>query len=256
MTLMRRSTRRIALTDVGEAYFEKAERLLSDFDTAEAEASSQSGEIGGLLRVSAPSAFGVASLPPLLAQFGGEHPALTVEIGLDDRYVDLLEERWDLAIRIGQLPDSALVARKLAAVRLCICAAPAYLARYGVPQRTAELSAHNCLGYTLNTPAGPSRWSFGPRGEHQVTVRGTLHANNGAVLVRAALAGQGLVYGPRFFVAQHLADGDLVEVTLDMPPRELGAIYAVTHPARRPDAKARALIDFLVAKVPQLAREW
>ena len=126
-TLVQRSTRRLSLTEAGTDYFEKAERILMEIGEAEAEASSRSITAQGLLRVSAPATFGVLHLASLIPAFSARHPEVTIELGFNDRYVDLLEERWDVAVRIGRLADSALVARKLVAMRIVLCAAPAYL---------------------------------------------------------------------------------------------------------------------------------
>lgn len=255
-TLVNRTTRRLSLTEAGETYLEKAEQILADLREAEAEVSARTLAVEGLLRVSAPAAFGVAHLGQLLAEFNRLHPAVTVELGLNDRFVDLLEERWDAAIRIGKLADSSLVARKLADVRLNICASPAYLAERGAPRSIGDLGTHDCLGYTLSTLFGTTHWGFGADGALKQPVRGSLHANNGEVLVQAALAGQGLIYGPRFLTAAAVADGRLVEISLDAPLMELGGIHAITHAGRKPAAKTRAFIDFLGDRFRTLAADW
>lgn len=256
VTLVNRTTRRLSLTEAGKAYLAKAEQILADLREAEAEVSARTLAVEGLLRVSAPAAFGVLHLGELIAEFHRLHPAVTIELGLNDRYVDLLEERWDTAIRIGKLADSSLVARKLADVRPNICAAPAYLAARGTPATAADLKDHDCLGYTLSSLTGVSHWGFGANGNIRQPVRGSLHANNGEVLVQAAVAGQGLVYGPRFLTSREVAEGRLVEITLDVPLLELGAIYVITHGARRPAAKTRAWIDFLSRRLRELAVDW
>ncbi len=256
VTLVNRTTRRLSLTEVGATYLDKAEAILADLKEAEAEASARTHSVEGLLRVSAPAAFGMLYLGELIAEFHWLHPKVIVEAGLNDRYVDLLEERWDTAIRIGKLADSSLVARKLADVRLNICASPAYLAARGTPRTPADLAGHDCFGYTLSSHTGTSHWGFGADGRIQQPVRGTLHTNNGAVLVQAALAGQGLVYGPRFLTSRAIADGRLVEIEFDVPLMELGAIHAITHPARKLAAKTRAWIEFLSRRLRQMAVDW
>ena len=256
VTLANRTTRRLSLTEAGETYLEKAETILADLREAEAEVSARTRKVEGLLRVSAPAAFGALHLGEIIAEFHRQHPAVTVEIGLSDRYVDLMEERWDMAIRIGRLADSSLVARKLADVRLNICGSPAYLAARGTPRTPSDLTEHDCLGYTLSPLTGISRWGFGTDGQIRQPVRGSLHANNGEVLVQAAVAGQGLVYGPRFLTAKAIADGRLVDVTLDVPLMEMGAIHAITHATRRPAAKTRAWIDFLSRRLRELSVDW
>ena len=256
VTLVNRTTRRLSLTEAGETYLYKAEAVLADLREAEAEASARTQAVEGLLRVSAPAAFGALHLGELIAEFHRLHPGVTIEIGLNDRYVDLMEERWDMAIRIGKLADSSLVARKLADVRANICASPAYLAARGTPRTPADLSGHDCLGYTLSSLTGVSHWGFGPDGRIRQPIHGSLHANNGEVLVQAALAGQGLVYGPRFLTAKAVTDGRLVEITLEAQLMELGAIHAITHATRRPAAKTRAWIDFLSRRLRELAVDW
>lgn len=256
VTLVNRTTRRLSLTEAGQIYLDKAEAILADLREAEAEVSARTRKAEGLLRVSAPAAFGALHLGDIIAAFHRQYPAVTVEVGLSDRYVDLMEERWDMAIRIGKMADSSLVARKLADVRLNICASPAYLATRGTPRTPADLAAHDCLGYTLSPLTGVSHWGFGADGRIRQPVGGSLHANNGEVLVQAAVAGQGLVYGPRFLTAKAVADGRLVEVTLDVPLMEMGAIHAVTHPTRRPAGKTRAWIEFLSHRLPEPAADW
>lgn len=256
VTLVHRTTRRLSLTEAGSGYLDKAERILADLREVESEVSARSVVIEGLLRVSAPTTFGASHVAVLVAQFAAEHPGVTVELGLNDRYVDLLEERWDVAIRIGRLADSTLIARRLAGVRLSLCAAPGYLERRGVPGSIEDLGQHDCLGYTLAPLVGDSVWGFGVDGGIRVPIRGTLHANNGEALVNAARMGQGIVYGPRFMTAGAIAAGELVELDLGTPLMGLGAVYAVTHPTRRPAAKTRAWIDFLAARVPLLAADW
>ncbi|KMO29980.1 LysR family transcriptional regulator [Methylobacterium variabile] len=255
-TLVRRTTRKLSLTEAGAAFLDRAERLLADLGEAEAEATAGTAAVKGLVRVSAPAVLGTMHLAPLLPMFAAAYPAVSIELGLNDRTVDLLEERWDMAIRIGRLADSTLVARKIADVRLSLCAAPDYLRRRGTPQTISDLGRHDCLGYTLSDRMTAQLWSFGRDGAVRVPVRGTLAADNGHALMTAAIGGQGLLYGPHFIVAAAIADGRLAELTLDQPVMDLGAIYALTHPTRRPSAKVRAWIEFITAKLREMARDW
>ncbi|WP_371424667.1 LysR family transcriptional regulator [Tardiphaga sp.] len=255
-TLVHRTTRRLSLTEAGRDYLDRAERILLDLREAEAEASSQSVTATGLLRISAPATFGVHHIAPLAPIFRILHPHVTLEFEFNDRYVDLLEERWDLAIRIGRLSDSSLIARKLVETRIAVCASPDYLARCGTPLRLTDLAGHDCLGYTNISQAGPMTWAFGDEGAIKVPVRGTLYANNGEALIRAAIAGHGLVYGPRFIAADALRSGELVEIMLDHPPMPMGAVHVVYHPTRRPAAKTRAWIAFLAERLPELGADW
>jgi DNA-binding transcriptional LysR family regulator len=249
--LFHRTTRRLAITDAGRRYLEFAERVLGDFEAAEAAVTADRVEPRGLLRLNVPLAFGVRQIAPRLAAFAARYPGVTVELGLNDRLVDLVDEGWDLAIRIGALRDSSLVARRLAACRMVVCAAPSYLAAHGTPRTTADLAQHNCLGYTL-AESGASRWRMGGPAEINVPISGNLHANNGDALLAAALAGQGIIYQPSFIVADDLRAGRLRVLTLELPSSDRLAVYAVYLPDRTPSAKVRAFIDFLA---PQFAPE-
>lgn len=255
-TLVRRTTRRLSLTEAGMTFLERAERILADLGEAEAEASAGTVAVEGLVRVTAPAVFGMIHLAPLLPVFAARHPAVKIELGFNDRNVDLLEERWDMAIRIGHLADSGLVARKLADLRLVLCAAPDYLDRREAPCTIADLAGHDCLGYTLSDRTSASVWAFGRDGNIRVPVRGSLAADNGHALMTAAIGGQGILYGPRFIATPALADGRLVEIHLDQPLADMGAIHAITHPTRRPAAKVRAWIEFVATAVRERSQEW
>lgn len=255
-TLLHRSTRRLSLTEAGAAYLDRVSRIITDIQEAEAQVAARSEDVSGLLRVSAPVTFGVMHLAPLMPAFRARYPNLTVEFGFNDRVVDLLEEQWDLAVRIGRPADSSLISRKIAPMRVVVCGAPGYLARRGTPATIQDLRQHDCLGYTIVSQAGTSTWSFGVNGEKKVPVRGPLHTNNGEALIRAAVAGLGLVYGPRFIAAGALARGELVEVQLDLPCLDLGWVQTVRHPERQPAAKTRAFVAFLAETLPPLAADW
>jgi DNA-binding transcriptional LysR family regulator len=245
--LFHRTTRRLSLTEAGRLFLDSAERILSEIEAAEAAVAADRLEPRGLLRINAPLVFGVRQIAPRLAEFARIHPLVTVELGLNDRLVDLAEEGWDLAVRIGNLRDSSLVARRLAPCRVAVCASPAYLAAHGTPRTVAELAKHNCLGYTL-AQAGADRWIMGGRSGISIPVAGNLRANNGDALLAAAVAGQGIIYQPTFIVADDLRAGSLVRLTLDQPPSELLAVHAVYLPHRHPPAKVRAFIEFLAAE--------
>ncbi|WP_210497041.1 LysR family transcriptional regulator [Microvirga antarctica] len=245
--LLHRSTRRLVLTEGGRAFLAAAERILADIEEAEASASLDRVEPRGVLRMNVPLTFGFREIAPALAEFNRQYPLVSVDLGLADRFVDLIEEGWDLAIRIGRLQDSSLIARKIAPCRIVICAAPAYLARHGAPRTPQELGDHNCLGYTLPTILSATRWLFGSAGEAAVTVSGNLRANNGDALLAAAIAGQGLVYQPTFLVGDSLRSGSLVRVLSDEVIPELG-VYAVMPSGRQAPAKVRVIIDFLAAR--------
>lgn len=244
VTLVRRTTRQLFLTEAGRQFLSEAERVLAELAEAEADASANTVSVDGRLRVSVPVSFGVMHIAALVPGFSRQYPKLTIELGLNDRYINLAEEEWDVGIRIGRLPDGNLIARKLAPVSTVVCAAPAYIASHGAPATLDDLARHICLGYTLSTNAGTT-WKFGATGDIVVPVRGSLHANNGDALIAAAVAGLGIVYGPRFIAAPALRDGRLVEISLQAQLFDIGAVYALTHPDRRPTKKARAWIAYL-----------
>jgi DNA-binding transcriptional LysR family regulator len=246
VSLFHRTTRRLSITDAGRNYLESAERILADLDAADSSVAADRFEPRGMLRLNAPVSFGTRHVAPLLAEFSRRHPKLQVELGLNDRYVDLAEEGWDLAIRIGNLADSSLIARRIAPCRTVVAAAPGYLKAHGTPRKVSELAEHNCLGYTLSRTTSADRWSFGASGEITVNVSGTLRANNGDALLAAAVAGQGIIYQPSFIIADDLRRGVLMPIMLDHATSEFGGIYGVYLPQRNPAAKVRAFIDFMV----------
>jgi DNA-binding transcriptional LysR family regulator len=246
--LFHRTTRRLSLTEAGRRYLESAERILADLEAADGAVAADRLEPRGLLRVNAPVSFGSRQIAPLMSEFARRHPKLRVELGLNDRLVDLAEEGWDLAVRIGTLDESSLIARRIAPCRTVVAASPAYLAAYGRPETVADLARHNCLGYTLSRRFGADTWSFGQRGEYQVRIAGSLRANNGDALRAAAIAGLGIIYEPTFIVADDIAAGLLVPLTLDRPAAALTGVHAVYLADRNPPAKLRAFIDFLLER--------
>ncbi|MBW7851513.1 MAG: LysR family transcriptional regulator [Rhodospirillales bacterium] len=245
--LLNRTTRRLSLTDAGAVFHDRCLRLLADAEEAAAAVGSLQAEPRGLLRVNAPMSFGILHLAPAVPEFAARHPDITVDLTLNDRVVDLVEEGYDVAVRIARLPDSTLVARRLAPSRRLLCASPDYLARHGVPQRPADLKGHNCLLYTSATTR-PEDWRFtGPDGEVSVRVSGTLRANNGDVLRAAAVAGLGLALLPSFLAGPDLCAGRLRAVMPDYGD-DGGAVYAVYPGGRYLSAKVRAFVDFLAAR--------
>lgn len=252
--LIHRTTRRLTLTEAGRGYLEAVERILADIAEADGAAAADLVEVRGTLRLNVPVSFGIREIAPLLPELARRHAALTVDLGLNDRHIDLIEEGWDMAIRIGRLDQSSLIARRVAPCPLVVCAAPDYLSRHGKPRTVAELSEHNCLGYTLSRSIGLTSWPFGPGGKVRVGVSGNLQASNGDALVAAAIGGQGLVYQPAFLVAREIQAGQLVPLTLDHAPIELDGVYAVYPSNRRPPAKVRATIDFLAEHLARSTR--
>jgi DNA-binding transcriptional LysR family regulator len=256
--LMHRTTRRLSLTEAGRDYLESVERILADLEEADAKAARETLDVRGTLRINAPVSFGIRELAPLLPGFSERYPALTIDLGLNDRQVDLIEEGWDLVVRIGSMADSSMIARRLAPCRTIVCAAPAYLKKHGKPKSISDLPRHNCLGYTLSKTVGADRWSFGLKGKAKIAVQGTLRANNGDALVAAAIAGQGIIYQPMFLAAHEIKEGHLVPLKLDHEPVDLDGIFAVYPSAHRPPAKVRAAVDFFArafAPVPPWERK-
>ncbi len=244
--LLHRTTRRLTLTEAGRAYLEAVEDILDRVSAADARAALDATVVRGRLRMNVPVSFGTREIAPLLAKMAGLYPELSVDLGLNDRFVNPIEEGWDLVIRIGQLTDSSLIARRLAPCATVVCASPDYLARRGRPATIHDLTRHTCLGYTLSRVVGPERWHFGSDGKASVAVSGSLCANNGDALVATALAGQGIIYQPTFLVHREIRAGTLVALDLDHPPVELDGIFAMYPSERRPPAKIRATIDFLL----------
>ncbi|MFM2059780.1 MAG: HTH-type transcriptional regulator DmlR [Pseudomonadota bacterium] len=242
--LLQRTTRRLSLTWEGQLFHERCRDLLSGVIEAEAEVSRHAGEVIGELRVTAPVTFGLMYLAPLWPVFMARQPKLTLDVTLADRFVDLIDEGYDLAVRIAQLPDSSMVSRRLAATRLILCATPEYLRRHGSPSVPAELAAHPVFAYKLLTTG--DQWHFqGPQGPATVKVTPRMRSNSGDSCCEAALQHQGIVLQPSFLVGTHLDTGALVEVMPQYRSIELG-IYAV-YPSRKQLApKVRLLVDFLV----------
>lgn len=243
--LFHRSTRRLNLTEAGANYLEACQRILPEIAAAEAEAASQRVKATGLLRMNVPLSFGVRYVAPLLNEFSHRHPEVTVELGLNDAMLDLIEGNWDMAIRVGHLADSNLQARRLGDSCLIVCAAPSYLDRRGVPRTVQELTQHNCLSYIMSSTQNRQHWAFGSKGEIKVAVHGDLLANNGDALVAAAVVGQGIIYQPHFIVCEALRRGELVALELDKPAAALGGIHVLYPQDRRPPAKVRVMVDYL-----------
>lgn len=245
--LLVRTTRKLGLTEVGAAFYERAGRILAEAEAAEAAVSRLHDSPRGVLRVTAPVYFGQSHLAAILPEYLARWPEVKIELSLDDRFVDLVEEGFDLAVRIAQLEDSSLVARKLAPTRLRVVAAPAYLERRGRPETPEDLAGHDCLLYAYQ-PTGDVWPLVGPDGaETAVKVQGPLRSNSGDALHAAAKAGLGLALLPDFIVASAVRAGELVCV-LDGWHGRVTAVYAVYPPARHLSPKVRTFVDHLVER--------
>lgn len=242
--LLHRTTRRLSLTQEGEVFVERCRALLADADAAEAEITAHAGAAIGLLRLNVPVTFGLLHLAPLWPAFIAQHPRVVLDVTLADRLVDLVDEGYDLAVRIARLPSSSLVSRKLASTRLVLCASPEYLRRHGTPTHPSQIADHAVCAYTLLSTG--ETWTFdGPDGPVSVRVTPRLRSNSGDTCTAAALAHQGIVLQPSFLVGPHLRSGALVEILPRFGTGELG-IYAIYPNRRHLTPKVRAMVDFLV----------
>jgi DNA-binding transcriptional LysR family regulator len=244
--LLNRTTRRVSVTEVGEAYYERCKRVLAEVEEADLLVEQLHSEPRGTLKVSAPMSFGVAHLGPAVSDFLSEYRELSISLTLNDRFTDLIEEGFDIAIRIAQSADSSLIARRLSGVRCVMTATPEYLERKGVPTKPQDLSGHQCLSYSYL--ASGLEWSiFGPNGATSVKVSGPLKTNNGEVLLQAARQNLGVAFLPNFLVREDIQAGVLVPVLEQYRLPEL-SVYAVSPPNRFPARKVQAFIAFLAER--------
>jgi len=244
--LLNRTTRRMSLTESGAALIDNCRRVLAEAEAAEIAVGALQSAPSGVLRINAPVTFGATHLAPALPDFLARHPLVTIDITLNDRMVDLIDEGYDLAVRITRLADSSLIARKLAPGRRVMVAAPSYLERRGRPATLAELTGHDCLAYSYIS--ADEEWRFhGPTGEETVRVGSRLRANSGEVLLAAAIAGAGIAALPTFICGADLAAGRLARVLPDYDNRSF-AVYAVWPAGRHPSPKLRAFVDFLAER--------
>lgn len=241
--LLQRTTRRLSLTEEGQVFHAHCKDILTSVEEAEDEISTRTGSASGLLRISAPVTFGIRHLAPLWGKFQDRHPRVSLDIILADRVVDLVEEGYDLAIRIGRLASSTLVSRKLATAHMVLCASPGYLRTHGAPSHPRELADHAILAYSYWSAR--DEWAFeGPEGPVSVRTHPSLTTNSGDTCRVAALDDKGVILQPSFLVEDELAAGTLVELLPEYRAVELG-IYAVYPTRKYVPAKVRALVDFL-----------
>ncbi len=246
--LINRTTRRQSLTDVGRAYYDRCRLILAEAESADALAEEIRARPKGVLKVNAPVTFGSTSLAPFVTSYLARQPEMQVELNLCDRYVDPLEEDFDVVVRIGERGDEGFVRHPLAPYRLIACASPAYLAARGAPRTPADLEGHDCLAYGYWSPSAPCRWLFARNGRtHEVRAGGRLRSNNWNALLQAAIEGVGVTLGPESVLGAEIAAGRLVRVLPDYegPSRPMRAL---TPAGRRPTVKARTFIEALVAE--------
>ena len=245
--LFHRTTRKLTLTDSGRGFYERSVRILADLEEASNAVSQAHHELSGQLRVAAPFSFGVLHLGPAIIEFQQQHPKLNFDIDFNDRQIDLIQEGFDVGIRIAHLKDSSLIARKLAKVSTIVCASPDYLATHGTPMTPEDLTDHPCLTYSYLD--NPEQWSFVDlQGQMQtVTVPRVMQANNGDYMRHAAIAGLGVLRQPIFIAYESIANGELVPILEDYTIPPVNA-YAIYPPTRHLSQRVRTFIDFLVER--------
>lgn len=245
--LLRRTTRRMNLTDSGRAFHQQARRILDDLAEAENRLAQAHGELRGTLRVALPMSFSLRHLSPAITEFCNTHPGIRFDLDFNDRRVDLLDEGFDLALRIGRLADSSALARRLFDARTVVCASPAYLERRGRPETIADLADHVALVYS--NVATPDRWSYLDENGETASVRMAvaLSANSGEYLCDAAIAGLGMALQPTFIAHRHVLRGELVPVLTDVR-WPVSPAFALYPPTRHLSYRVRAFIDFLAAR--------
>ena len=245
--LLQRTTRRVSLTEIGQAYYTRCKAILEDVTEAECLVSGLSSEPRGTLRVNVPMTFGLRQIAPLLGRFTAQYPQLHIDLSFSDRLVDVVEEGYDLVIRIARLRDSNLIARRLAPAHLVLCASPDYLEQHGRPQSAGELSGHRCLRYSY--ASNSNEWRIARDGrEQRIRIRGPLLLNNGDALCSAAEHGAGIAMLPTFIVGDSIRAGRLECILQDYECPSFG-IHAVYSSNRYLTAKVRTLIDFLAAEI-------
>ena len=242
--LMQRTTRKLSLTDTGRHFYQRAVNLLSDLNDAEEMVSDAHSSLSGKIKLAAPLGIGIGQLSRPIAEFMTLHPDIEIEVELDDRNVDLVAEGFDLSVRVGQLQDSSLIARKLTAVNFATCASPEYLQEYGEPKHPSELTAHQVVHY--NNVAVGDQWFYFQDGKRVTPrVKYRLSANNGELLAEIASHGLAICAGPLFYMQGYIKSGKLVPILIDFP-RDAAGMYAVYPPGRLVSRRVKMLSDYLL----------
>ena len=251
--LLNRTTRQLSLTEVGAAFYARAERIIADVTEAEQAVSHLEGSARGTLKINAPTAFGRLHIAPLLHDFLETYPEVRIDMALSDRFVDVVEEGLDLAIRIGELSDSSLIARKLSPNRRLAVASPAYIKKHGAPKTPTELANHNCLVYTYR--AQRHDWPFeGPEGLETIRVAGNLETNSPEILKVNIVNGVGIGLLPLWLIGDDLRAGRLQQI---MPGYHApdSAIYALYPHSRHLSPKVRSFVDYLAGNLKGLVEQ-
>lgn len=242
--LLKRTTRNLNLTETGRSFYERSARLLADLDEAESAVAQEQGELRGRLRIALPLSFGLMHMTAPINEFKKLHPLVQFDLDLSDRFVDLIQEDIDVAVRIGHLTDSTLIARRLFTSPVIAAASPDYLETNGTPETPQDLVQHSCLAYSNLADSSQWTWLDDDGRKRQVDVRANLAANNGEVLSKFAANGLGIVLQPTFIAHELIRDGVLVQVLPDVGWPDATA-YAVYPPTRHLSYRVRAFIDFL-----------
>jgi DNA-binding transcriptional LysR family regulator len=245
-SLFHRTSRRLALTEAGKPLAEHAARILAEAQAAEEAARDAATTPTGRVRLATPMSFGISNVAPLLADFLAAHPGVEIDLHCSDARVDIVAEGFDVALRIGDLADSSLRARRICDIRAHLVAAPSYLSTHGMPKHPSELTTHRMLGYS--NVLGPWRFQHDDGSDIAIRPRGPLTANSGEALLPALVAGLGIARLPGFIVGPYLADGSVVEILPDWAPDPIG-LHLVTPPSALRPARVEALIAFLSARL-------
>jgi len=244
--LLNRTTRRLHLTESGQAFYDRARRVVEEAENAEEAVMRLHDEPRGTLRINAPVVFAVRHLAPCLPEFMNRYPHLALDVAFNDRQVDMIEDGFDVGIRIAELEDSSLIARKLSPCRLAVVATPGYWDRCGRPAHPEDLINHDCLIYEKNQ--SPGGWPFdGPDGRFRVQVKGRMHGDNGDALLELARAGLGVYLCPTFISGDSIASGHLEQVLEDYEPLGI-SVYAIWPHNRHLSTKVRTFVDFLIER--------
>jgi DNA-binding transcriptional LysR family regulator len=244
--LFNRTTRQIRLTAEGKDYLQRCKMILADLEEAERSVKDLHAAPSGLLRISAPMSFGIYHLASAIAEFMAIWPDIEIDLDMNDRFVDVLAEGFDLAIRGGEMVDSSLIARRLAPLRAVLCASPLYFSEHGEPKTPDDIVKHNCIAYSYSRSG--DNWHFqSANGDVVVSVKSRIRVNSGDAIRQIVLQGQGLAILPTFLVGQDLLDGTLKKTLCEYPIKEAG-LFALYHHNRHLSAKVRVFVDFLAKR--------
>ncbi len=246
VTLLTRTTRNQTLTESGKIYYQQSMRIMDDLTEIEAGIKNEHCALAGKIKIAAPLSFGLRHLAPALRQFNDQHPQIYLDVDFNDRKVDLIEEGFDIAIRIAKLSDSSLIARKITSIQPVVCASPSYLKKYGIPQKPDDLlTGHVRLRYNLI----PEAWKFVDQQGKELNLKfkTVISANNGDYLCDEAIAGRGILSSPDFICYQAIRSGELIPILQDYVKKSPINAYAIYPQTRHLSKRVRQLVDFLVS---------